>query len=162
MDLILRLRVGRAVHQLSFVDVTVFMSEQSEKREVRKSSTTTEQETTTKSWSQTVQTTRLGCQTGRSKLHTPPAARAMINSPIEQKLQFSVCKTTRRFAGPSLLSCVLKPSFTKIGIRILLYKTSLSSSGEVFSLVFQNTSLSLFDLILEGFCKIENQLRQQI
>ena len=58
MDLILRLRVGRA-HQLFFVDVTVFMREQSEKREVRKSSTTTEQETTLKSWSQKVQTTRL-------------------------------------------------------------------------------------------------------
>ena len=125
MDLILRLRVGRAVHQLFFVDVTVFMREQSEKREVRKSSTTTEQETTPKSWSQTVQTTRPGCQTDRSKLHTPPAARAMINSPIEQKLQFSVCKTTRRFAGLSLLSCVLQPSFTKICIRISLCKTSL-------------------------------------
>ena len=125
MDLILRLRVGRAAHQLFFVDVTVFMREQSEKREVRKSSTATEQETTPKSWSQTVQTTRRGCQTDRSKLHTPPAAIAMINSPIEQKLQFSVCKTTRRFAGPSLLSCVLKPSFTKICIRISLCKTSL-------------------------------------
>ena len=127
MDLILRLRVGRAAHQLFFVDVTVFMREQSEKREVRKSSTTTEQETTPRSWSQTVQTTRLGCQTDRSKLYTPPAARAMINSPIEQKLQFSVCKTTRRFAGPSLLSCVLKPSFTKVCIRISLCKTSLLS-----------------------------------
>ena len=51
MDLILRLRVGRAAHQLFFVDVTVFMREQSEKREMRKSSTTTEQETTPKSWS---------------------------------------------------------------------------------------------------------------
>ena len=49
MDLILRLRVGRAAHQLFFVDVTVFMGEQSEKREVRKFSTTTEQETTQKS-----------------------------------------------------------------------------------------------------------------
>ena len=45
MDLILRLRIERAAHQL-FVDVTVFMREQSEKREVRKSSITTEQETT--------------------------------------------------------------------------------------------------------------------
>ena len=36
MDLILRLRVGRAAHQLFFVDFTVFMREQSEKREVRK------------------------------------------------------------------------------------------------------------------------------
>ena len=125
MDLILCLRVGRAAHQLFFVDVAVSMREQSEKREVRKSSTTTEQETTPRSWSQTVQATRLGCQTDRSKLHTPPAARAMINSPIEQKLQFSVCKTTRRFAGPSLLSCVLKPSFTKICIQISLCKTSL-------------------------------------
>ena len=51
----------------------------------------------------------------------------MINSPIEQKLQFSVCKTTRRFAGPSLLSCGLKPSFTKICIRISFCKTSLLS-----------------------------------
>ena len=49
MDLILRLRVGRAAHQLFFVDVTVFMREQSEKREARKFSTTTEQETTPKS-----------------------------------------------------------------------------------------------------------------
>ena len=127
MDLILRLRVGRAAHQLFFVDVTVFMTEQSEKREARKSSTTTEQETTPKSRSQTVQTTRLGCQTDRSKLHTPPAT---INSPIEQKLQFSVCKTMRRFAGPSLLSCVLKPSFTKICIRISICKTSLSMCFE--------------------------------
>ena len=128
MDLILRLRVGRAAHQLFFVDVTVFMREQSEKREVRKSSTATEQETTPKCWSQTVQATRRGCQTDRSKLHTPPAAIAMINSPIEQKLQFSVCKTTRRFAGPSQFSCVLKPSFTKICIRISLCKTSLLSA----------------------------------
>ena len=51
----------------------------------------------------------------------------MINSPIEQKLQFSVCKTTWRFAIPSLLSCVLKPTFTKICIRISLCKTSLLS-----------------------------------
>ena len=135
IDLILPLRVGRAAHQLFFVDVTVFMREQSEKREVRKSSTTTEQETTPKSWSQTVQTTRLGCQTDPSKLHTPPAARAMINSPIdrEQKLQFSVCKTTRRFAWPSVLSCVLKPSFTKICIRISLCKTSLFSGPYLLS-----------------------------
>ena len=49
MDLILRLKVGRAAHQLFFVDVTVFMREQSEKREVRKSSTAAEQETTPKS-----------------------------------------------------------------------------------------------------------------
>ena len=46
MDLILRLRFGRAAHQLFFVGVTVFMREQSEKRKVRKSSITTEQETT--------------------------------------------------------------------------------------------------------------------
>ena len=49
----------------------------------------------------------------------------MVNSPIEQKLQFSVCKTMRRFAGPSPLSCGLKPSFTKICIRISFCKTSL-------------------------------------
>ena len=79
------------------------------------------------SWPQTVQTTRQGCRTDWSELHTQPATRAndMINSPIEQKLQFSVCKTTRRFAGPSLLSCGLKPSFTKICIRISFCKTSL-------------------------------------
>ena len=86
MDLILRLRIGRAAHQLFFIDVTVFMREQSEKREVRKSSITTEQETF-----QTVQTTRLGCRTDWSELHTQPATRAndMINrdSPVEQKLQ---------------------------------------------------------------------------
>ena len=69
---------------------------------------------------------RPGCRTDWSELHTQPAARAndMINSPIEQKLQFSVCKTTRRFAGPSLLSCGLKPGFTKICIRISFCKTS--------------------------------------
>ena len=129
MDLILRLRVGRAAHQLFFVDVTVLMREQSEKREVRKSSITTEQETTKNSWPQTVQTTRLGCRTDWSELHTQPATRAndRINSPIEQKLQFSVCRTTRRFAGPSLLSCGLKPTFTKICIRISFCKTSLVS-----------------------------------
>ena len=58
--------------------------------------------------------------------HTPAGrANDMINSPIEQKLQFSVCKTTRRFTGPSLFSCGLKPSFTKIWIRISFCKTSL-------------------------------------
>ena len=49
----------------------------------------------------------------------------MTSTVREQKLQFSICKTTRRFAGPSLLSCGLKPSFTKICIRISFCKTSL-------------------------------------
>ena len=130
MDLILRLRIGRAAHQLFFVDVTVFMREQSEK--TRRSAKILHHNRTRNnpnSWPQTVQTTRLGCRTDWSELHTQAAARAndMINSSIEQKLQFSVCKTTRRFAGPSLLSCGLKPSFTKICIRISFCKTSLVS-----------------------------------
>ena len=102
MDLILRLRlrVGRAMHQLSFVDVTVFMREQSEKGVVRKSSTITEQEITTKSWSQTVQTTRLGCQTDRSKLHTTPAALTSIfclqnDATVRRTVTTFVCPQTQ-------------------------------------------------------------------
>ena len=64
--------------------------------------------------------------TARSKAHTPSSGRAYdINSPIELKLQFSICKTTPRFAGSSLLLCGLKASSTKICIRISLCKTSL-------------------------------------
>ena len=118
------LRVGRAVHQLSFVDVTVFIRKQSEKREVRNFSTTTQQDHPKQLIPNSANyEARL---TDRSRLHTPSATRAHdINSSIEQKLQFSICKTTRRFAGPSLLSCGLKPSLTKICIRISFCKTSL-------------------------------------
>ena len=98
MDLILLLRVGRAAHQLFFVDVTVFVREQSEKREVRKSSTATEQETTPKSWSQTVQTTRRGCQTDRSKLHTPPAA--IARSTVRSNRNFNFLFAKRRDGSP--------------------------------------------------------------
>ena len=118
------LRTGRAAHQLSFVDVTVFMRRQKEKREERKFSTTTQQETIQNIWAQTVQTTRLGWQTGQDFTHHLQPE-PMTSTVREQKLQFSICKTTRRFAGPSLLSCGLKPSFTKICIRISFCKTSL-------------------------------------
>ena len=111
------------MHQLSFVDVTVFMRRQSEKREVRIFSTTTQQETI-QTWQLIPNSANFEARlTARSGLHTPCAA--MTSTVREQKLQFSICKTTRLFAGPSLLSCGLKPSFTKICIRISFCKTSL-------------------------------------
>ena len=77
MDLILRLRIGRAAHQLFFVDVTVFMREQSGKREVRKSSITTEQETTqTADPKQCKLRGWVAEQTGQNFTHNLPGARA--------------------------------------------------------------------------------------
>ena len=118
----MRLRVGRAAHQLFFVDVTVFIREQSEKREVRKSSTTTEQETTPKPElipnsanyearlpDRPVKTSHTTCRQG----HDRTSIFCLQND------------ATVRRTVTSQLSCVFKPSFTKICIRISLCKTSL-------------------------------------